>query len=222
MIEALAEVIERSASEQARVLLAIDGPDAAGKTTFADAVVEHLAVPWIRASVDGFHRPRTERMERGPLSPTGYFYDSFNYAQLLESLLLPFQTGARLVRSRTFDWRADAPVEQDLTPVPERAVLVFDGVFLLRPELRGLWDLSVYLHVPSTVVLERALLRDGGAWASPGTVRERYESRYLPAQALYRSECDPERHADVLLDNSDFCHPVLLRPRNGLWMTPHP
>ena len=71
--------------------------------------------------------------------------------------------------------------------VPERAVLVFDGVFLLRPELRELWDLSVYLRVPSSIVLERALVRDVGVLGSPAEVRRRYEARYLPGQALYRS-----------------------------------
>jgi uridine kinase len=47
------------------VRVAIDGPDAAGKTTFADELVEPLEArgrPVIRASIDGWHRPRADAM----------------------------------------------------------------------------------------------------------------------------------------------------------------
>src|SRR5579863_2110969 len=74
------------------VRVAIDGVDAAGKTKLADALAAALegqqrAV--IRASIDGFHRPRAERYQRGADSPLGYYADSFNYPALRESLLLP-------------------------------------------------------------------------------------------------------------------------------------
>lgn len=49
--------------------VAIDGPDAAGKTILADELallIERSGRPVIRASVDGFHRPRAERIARGP------------------------------------------------------------------------------------------------------------------------------------------------------------
>jgi uridine kinase len=209
----LAGVIARLSSRQARVLVGIDGPDTAGKTTLADQIAEHLEMPWLRASIDGFHQRRVERVKRGSLSPVGYFHDSFDDAVLTEELLVPFRSGAETVRSQAFDWRADAPVDPAPTRVPERAVLVFDGVFLLRPELRRSWDMSVYLRVPASVVLERALVRDVGALGTPEEVRRRYEERYLPGQAIYRAECDPEGHADVLVDNSDFSNPVVLRQR---------
>lgn len=211
----LASVIVEMAARRARVLVAIDGPDAAGKTTLADQVVKHLEIPWLRASIDGFHQPRELRSSRGSLSPVGYVHDSFDYPQLMAELLRPFATGAPLVRRRVFDWRTDTPIEQSPTPVPERAVLVFDGVFLLRPELRGLWDLSVYLRVPPRVVLERALIRDVSVLGSSDEVSQRYEARYLPGQALYRSECDPERHADIVVDNSDFLRPVVVTSRSA-------
>ena len=211
----LARDIARLSARQARVLVGIDGPDAAGKTTLADQVVEHLEIHWLRASIDGFHQPREVRSSRGSLSPAGYFHDSFSYSQLMGELLRPFAAGAPLVRSRVFDWRTDTPVEQAPTPVPERAVLVFDGVFLLRPELRGSWNMSVYLRVPASAVLERALVRDVGALGTAEEVRQRYEKRYLPGQAIYRAECDPEAHADVLVENSDFSKPIIFRRPSG-------
>lgn len=216
LIEPIVEAIERLASRIPRVLVCIDGPDAAGKTTLADEVVRHLTIPWLRASIDGFHQPREVRVQRGVLSPEGYFRDSFAYPALIADLLTPFRSGGKRVRTKVFDWRGDAPVEEVPVTVPERAVLVFDGVFLLRPELRELWDLSVYLRVPSSIVLERALIRDVGVLGSPDEVRRRYEARYLPGQALYQSECEPERQADLVVDNSDFLNPVVVTQRSSM------
>lgn len=207
----LVGVITRLTSQRTRVLVAIDGPDAAGKTTLADSLVDQLAAPCLRASIDGFHRPREVRAQRGELSPEGYFRDSFDCGELRSQLLMPFRSGGERVRTRVFDWQEDAPVREARVTVPERAVLVFDGVFLLRPELRELWDFSVYLRVPSEITLERALVRDGGVLGTPDEVRRRYEARYVPGQQLYQRECDPERHADLVVDNSDVTNPVLLK-----------
>jgi uridine kinase len=210
----VARAIAGLSAQQARVLVGIDGPDAAGKTTLADEVARHLPVPCVRSSIDDFHEPREVRMARGVFSPEGYFRDSFDRAGLIAQLLNPFRSGAGCVRTKVFDWRKDAPVEQVSVSVPERAVLVFDGVFLLSPELRGLWDLSVYLRVPPSTVLERALTRDVGVLGTTDDVSLRYEARYLPGQALYLSECDPEGKADLVVDNSDFSHPVVIKDRS--------
>src|SRR5919204_1789518 len=74
------------------VRVAIDGVDAAGKTTLADelaAVLRGRGREVIRASIDGFHRPRAERYRRGELSPEGYYHDSFDYDAVRETILGP-------------------------------------------------------------------------------------------------------------------------------------
>ena len=101
--------------------------------------------------------------------------------------------------------------------VPATAVLVFDGVFLLRPKLRDWWTLSVYLRVPPDVTLERALARDAELMGGPEEVRRRYQARYLPGQEMYRGLVNPEAQAHVLVDNTDVEAPVVLR-----WGPPAP
>src|SRR5262245_44831250 len=74
------------------VRVAIDGVDAAGKTTLAgelDPLLVERGRPVIRASVDGFHRPRSERHRLGPTSPEGYYRDAFDYDALRRELLDP-------------------------------------------------------------------------------------------------------------------------------------
>jgi uridine kinase len=91
------------------VRVAVDGVDAAGKTTLAEELVMPLRArgrPVIRASIDGFHHPARIRHGRGPASPEGYYQDSFNYQRLAESLLVPLGPGgSRRYVPAVFDYR---------------------------------------------------------------------------------------------------------------------
>jgi uridine kinase len=187
------------------VRVAIDGPDAAGKTTLADELATAVAArgrPVIRASVDDFHRPRAARYRRGRFSPAGFYLDSFDYEALRSELLEPLgPDGDAVYRTAVFDVRLDAPV----APVRRRAepgsVLIVDGVFLLRPELDGLWDLRVVVEVERAEALRRALARDVPWLGSADEMRELYKRRYFPGQDLYRRLVDPRARADVVIES---------------------
>src|SRR5215510_3613080 len=94
--------------------VAIDGVDGAGKTTFANELAEVLSGlgrPVIRASVDGFHNPKTIRYAQGRESPVGFFEDSYNYASLKQYLLEPLSPGgSRRYCIASFDHVADKAV----------------------------------------------------------------------------------------------------------------
>src|SRR5262245_13604907 len=102
---------------QPPVRVAIDGVDAAGKTTLADELAELLVEhgrPVIRASIDGFHRPRADRYRQGANSPEGYYADSFDYDALRSALLQPLgPQGSRRFRRAVFDYRTDTPIMTD-------------------------------------------------------------------------------------------------------------
>src|SRR5664279_3616526 len=90
-LEALARLILR-VERPHPLRVAIDGPDAAGKTILADELaplLEGSGRSVVRATVDGFHRPQAGRYARGSESPEGYFFDSFDYSALRASLLDP-------------------------------------------------------------------------------------------------------------------------------------
>jgi uridine kinase len=207
-----AQVVQRPGP---RVLVAVDGPDAAGKTTMADALAPRLPGQVVRASIDGFHRPREHRLRRGSLSPEGYYRDSFDYEGLRRLLLEPFRSGHHEVVARTYDFRSETGTPPTPVLVEEHAILLFDGVFLLRPELRDQWDLSIYIHVEPDVTLARARERDRDLFGSEVEIELRYGQRYIPGQALYRHEADPMSAATVLVDNSDPAAPLVLTQVSG-------
>lgn len=197
------------------VRVAIDGVDAAGKTIFADelaASLEDFGRSVIRTSVDGFHNPAAVRRRRGELSPEGYYRDSFDDPALIESLLRPLgPDGSLLVRRAVFDYRSDRPVEAPIEQARPDAVLVLDGVFLLRPAIRAHVDFSVFLRADFDVTLARAEERDLALFGSVAEVRRRYRQRYVPGQRLYLAEVGPERVATVVVDNNDPRRPVVVR-----------
>lgn len=200
-LDQLAKTVHRLAAGEPRPTIAIDGPDAAGKTTLADKLRDLLrpeaSVQLLRASIDDFHFPRAVRRQRGALSPEGYYLEAFDQVSLRDRLLVPFRSGQPKVVTALFDYDADRPAEVSVDVEP-RAVLIVDGVFLQRPTLRELWSFLVYLSVDPDTSLRRGVARDSRSDAA-ADVERRYRERYLPGQALYRADVDPERRADVVL-----------------------
>jgi len=187
-----------------RVRVAVDGRDGAGKTVFADEVAAVLTAGGrtvVRASVDGFHRPRAERYRRGRRSALGYWLDAFDYDRLASALLDPFGRGEP-VRTAVHDVGTDAALDQPPVPVGPDDVLIVDGVFAHRDELAPYWDFSLYLHVDLEVSLVRLAARDG----LPAEATDRYTG----AHRLYVDACDPLRRASLVVDNTDLAAPRMI------------
>ena len=185
--------------------------DGAGKTSLADELVDPLASlgrPVIRASIDRFHRRRAERYRRGEDSAEGYYRDSFDNTALVTALLRPLGPGGnRRFRTAIFDHRDDRPIRQALRTADPAAVLLFDGVFLLRPELAHSWDFTIFLKTAFAIALERVVSRDASSFGSSTAIRDRYRTRYQPGQRLYFAEADPEKRADVVVLNDELSRP---------------
>lgn len=195
--------------------MAIDGKDAAGKTTLADHLTSALVGgpgEVIRAGIDEWHNPADVRYKRGRLSPEGYYLDSFDLPHLRRELLDPLgPTASHEYRLARFDYQTDSRTDQGTKQAMEPPVLVFDGVFLLRPELADCWELSIYVFVPPEVSLQRGIERDSLLMGGDQEAADRYLHRYLPGQALYEAEVSPTSVADVVVENSDFERPVVIK-----------
>src|SRR5262249_18023043 len=144
-------------------------------------------------------------------SAQGYYEDSFDYPALHEALLLPLGPGGnRRYPRAVFDVRTDAPLATSTEAAPDDAILIFDGVFLFRPELANLWDYAIFLKIDFEVGLQRALQRDANLFGSRAATERRYLQRYYPGQRLYLEQARPEQRAHALVDNNDLLSPTLL------------
>lgn len=204
-----------------RVLVGIDGRSGAGKSTFADEIAQRLAArdrTVVRSTTDSFHRPRSERMRRGPTSAEGFFLDSHQLQAMVDDLLRPFAEGRARVRTAAFDEPSDRPLDGYADRLPDDAVLVFDGLFLHRAELAGFWDLTVYLDADARREAEwLAYLEDGLPTDPAARVRELDRRlhrarwpRYRDGWQRYLDAADPAGAATITVDNNDFCEPRLM------------
>ncbi len=175
------------------------------------APIESLERPVVRISVDGFHRPRSQRVHRGADSPEGYYHDSFDHAAIWREVLEPLGSGgSRRYRTAVFDFRTDRPVDAPQHIAPPDAVVLFDGVFLLRPELNDGWDERIFVHTDFEVALVRALDRDGDLFGSVDQIESRYRTRYIPGERMYLEAVNPRRLANVVVLNNVPSHPEIV------------
>lgn len=210
MTSVVARVAGRISSLDRPALVAIDGADGAGKTTFADALGEWLVATGhqvVRATVDDFHHPQSRRHALGRTAET-VWSRSFDTLAIRRELLDPWRRGpGSAYRRRWHDLATDAYVDEPAEPVPELGVLLVDGVFVQRPELADVWHFVVWLEAPDEIRVARMAVRDG----TVGDVNDPDQQRYLGAQRIYLETCDPAARADVVIGNSDGEHPILLR-----------
>jgi uridine kinase len=214
LIGRMAEAI-RSVTTAHPLRVAIDGPPAAGKTTLADELAVILRAQGrdvIRATIDDFLFPRAQRYRRGQYSAEGCYFDAHDYAALCRVVLDPLgPDGDRRFQHTIYDRGTDTPLSPPVTTAPADAILLFDGVFLLRPELLDRWDLSIFVSVPFEQTVERARNRDTALTGSPADAAEverSWRNRYIPSQQLYLATDRPTDHADIIVYNDELQRPT--------------
>ena len=192
------------------VRVAIDGRSGAGKSILGDELAALLRPlrPVIRASVDDFYGLWLDKRNRRSLSAEAFYTDAYDYPALRSLLLAPLGLGgSRRYRSRWHDGWNEGEIAAPELVAPDAALLLVDGVFLLRPELRDCWDVCIFMDVDAEQSLLRGVERDAtldepAVRASRRADRVRvYRERYLPADDRYLSAVDPSSLADIIVDN---------------------
>ncbi|MCP4454354.1 MAG: uridine kinase, partial [Planctomycetes bacterium] len=171
------------------IRVGIDGFAAAGKTTLADELVaplERRGRTVLRISIDGFHNPAEIRHRKGRQCPIGYYKDSFNHEAIVTHVLAPLgPDGNRKYKTANYDYLTGTSIELDWEKAPADAILLFDGIFLQRPELKDHWDFTLFVHTDFSIMLDRACQRDLAKVESEDRVRQSFEQRFIPGSRLY-------------------------------------
>ena len=172
------------------VVVAVDGPSGAGKTTLTRALRRHLERPPV-LHLDALY-PGWDGL---PLTP----------AILHDRVLAPLARGERATYQR-FDWGAGAFAEEH--EVRAAPLLLLEGCGA------GAWpgfayvSVLIWVEAPTEVRYERGIARDGEGY------RPYWERWAASERALFGADRTRER-ADLVLDTRDGLDPPENTPRPG-------
>jgi len=181
------------------VMLAVAGASGSGKTTLATELARTLGGQHF--SLDNYYRdlghlPFEERTRKN-------FDDPAMIDIALLAKHLTAVTEGREVARPVYDFAAYTTVSGETESFrPERLVVV-EGLFSLYfPELRPLYQLSIFVDTPDAICFERRLRRDVEERGRlPESVRQQYDATVRPCGiAFVRPLID---FADLVVDGGD-------------------
>ena len=164
------EAIKARMQDEARLIVAIDGRCASGKTTLGRHLQQRLECVLFHMD-DFFLRPEQRTPER--LSVPG---ENVDHERFLDEVLLPFKL------AHPFSYRPYDCHTQSFKPpitVKPTTIAIVEGAYACHPLLAPYYDLRVMLDVNADAQIQRILLRNGKKAA------EVFQSRWIPLEEAY-------------------------------------
>ena len=187
-VRAVCAALNERRASRGRVFAGIDGAGGAGKSTLADGVRDALLGDASIIRCDDFYRPLVDA-KYASLTPEEAYENYFDWHRLRDGALMPLRSG-KPARYQRYDWSLDQLAEWIETE-PREIVLV-EGVYATRPELRRLLDLAIFVETPRAERMRRMRARgqDSDSWIA----------RWMVAEDWYLKNIDPASAADLVLD----------------------
>ena len=176
--------IDRLMAERERVLIAIDGGSASGKTTLGALLQSIYACPVFHMD-DFFLRPEQRTPER--FSELGGNVDRERF---LSEVLLPLREG-KAVDYRRFDCKTFT-IASPRRIEPGRLNII-EGAYAMHPDLAPYYDLTVFLAVSAEKQRERILKRNAPAPA------ELFFDRWIPFEQRYFAALNVPERCDLTI-----------------------
>ena len=181
----LLQVIDRRLVLQERLLLAIDGGSASGKTTLAALLARRYGCPMFHM-YDFFLRPEQRTPQR--LAEPGGNVDRERF---FSEVLLPLRRGETLPYRRY-----DCQTGRLLPPVLRQPgqLNVIEGAYSMHPALAALYDLSVFLAVSPETQRRRILQRE------PERKQRLFFQQWIPMENRYFQAFSVPERCDLCIE----------------------
>jgi uridine kinase len=117
-----------------------------------------------------------------------------DYQRLIKQVLMPFKRGVP-IRYQRYDWKNDRL--EDWIVIEPRKVLIIEGIYSTRRELRSMYDLKIWVDCPPETGIARGIERDGEH------MRAKWEKEWMPAWTRYARLHRPMESADIVMSGTD-------------------
>jgi Uridine kinase len=180
-------LVERRRNDDV-LLVGIDGRGGSGKSTLARSLAQ-LVESSVVIEFDDFYRPSATRLALGDPDIGG----NFEWRRLRDQVLIP-RSQNKEARYQRYDWDADSMAEWHA--VPAQGVVIVEGNYSTRAELRDFYDFRIWVQAPDEVRLARGVERGGE------NTRDRWLNEYMPEEERYLAAQEPWRFADLVIDGT--------------------
>jgi uridine kinase len=172
-------------------LVGIDGASRAGKSTFAAALAAALKLSSYVVSGEDFYSDAPEA-QLAQLGPAAGVEEYFDWRRLRDQVLRPTEHGAQLLHYQQYDWELGALGNWVMVQMPQ--IVIVEGVYTLRPQLRDLFEATVYVETPAEIRDTRRPAGDehGQAWIT----------RWEAAEDMYMALTRPDLAADLVVSGA--------------------
>ena len=185
-LEAFLDQFGMQRREDGTLLVGVDGYRGSGKSSLVREMARREPDTLI-IHMDGFFQPTGQR----PLDiPDGSYGVDYDWQRLRDQVLRPLSEG-REAAYQLWNWE-----ERRLGPfrtIPVGQTVIVEGLYTLRRELIGFYDLTVWMDCPEKTRLKRLLERNGAEFQAV------WEKDWAPAEALYTNLDDPREGADLVI-----------------------
>lgn len=166
-----------------RVIVAIEGKCASGKSTLASQLAERYDCNLFHMD-DFFLRPEQRTPQRH--EETG---GNVDYERFLEEVLLPLESG-KAFSYRPFD--CSTFTLSDPVLVTPKKLSIIEGSYAMHPYFGNRYDLKILLTVDPGFQRQRILER-------PAFLQERFFTLWIPMENRYLEEFRISEKADIIL-----------------------
>ena len=183
-ITEIAQVIETSTKRP--YLIGIDGRSGAGKSILSERLNERLPNVVV-VHVDDFYQVMLA-VARESLDAEQGYYQYFDWNRLRQQVLIPLSI-RKMARYQRYDWVKESLAEN--LEVKPQGIIIVEGVYSIRPELRKYYDLCIWIETSERERLRRQIAR--------GENTIEWIQRWAAAEIFYVENFCPQRFAHMII-----------------------
>lgn len=182
-------------------LVAITGIDGCGKGHLSARLHEVLVDAGLRVGligIDGWlNLPHKRFSERNPVEH--FYLHAIRFKEMFAQLVFPLRDKRSIELEADFAEETATSYRKHLYNFENLDIILLEGIYLLKREFQGYYDLSIWIDCTFKTALERAISR-GQEGLLPDETTRAYQRIYFPAQKIHFEKDNPRQAATIILN----------------------